>query len=81
MILPHYANQFIGITCAARDSIVDTAAEDGCIGFSQLPKITESLRPFGLQWVWVSRPGAIRQARPARALEEEPNGREPWSYR
>ena len=35
---------------------MDAAAEDGCVGFTQLPKIAESLKPFGLQWVWVSRP-------------------------
>ena len=48
MILSHFASQFIGINCKAGDSIVDTAAEDGCVGLSQLPKIAESLKPFGL---------------------------------
>ena len=49
MIFSHYASQFVGFHCKAGDSIVDTAAEDGCVGLSQLPKITESLRLFGLQ--------------------------------
>ena len=48
--------QFIGIHCAAGDSVVDTAAEDGCVGLTQLDKLSESLRPHGLQWVWVKRP-------------------------
>ena len=56
MILSHYASQFIGLHCKAGDSIVDTAAEDGCVGLTQLPKIAESLKPFGLRWIWVSTP-------------------------
>ena len=53
MIFSHYAAQFIGLHVKAGDSIVDTAAEDGCVGHTQLEKITESLQPFGLRWVWV----------------------------
>ena len=49
MICSHQASQFIGLHVKAGDSIVDTAAEDGCVGFTQLDKITESLKPFGLR--------------------------------
>ena len=56
MIMSHYASQFIGLSVKAGDSIVDTAAEDGCVGLTQLPKITQSLKPFGLRWVWASTP-------------------------
>ena len=47
--------QLIGIHCDAGDSVVDTAAADGCVGLTQLPKLTESLRPHGLQWIWVKK--------------------------
>ena len=51
LVLRHFASQFVGIVCAARDSVVDIDAEDCCVGFTQLPKITKSIEPFGLQWV------------------------------
>ena len=59
-LLTSKASQFIGLVCAPGDSIVDTAAEDGCVGFTQLPKILQSLRPHGLQWVWADRPEAAQ---------------------
>ena len=52
-----YAAQFVGITCLPGSSIVDTAAEDGCVGASQLVKIAQSLYPFGLKFVWVASAG------------------------
>ena len=59
MIFSHQASQFIGLHVKAGDSIVDTAAEYGCVGLTQLDKITESLKPFGLRWVWVSDPKEV----------------------
>ena len=34
----------------------DTAAEDGCVGLSQIPMIEESLRPYGLRPIWIDVP-------------------------
>ena len=52
---------FIGIACAQGDAVVDTAAEDGCVGQSQLDQITRSLARHRLQWVWTQRPGGSAQ--------------------
>ena len=59
MIFSHQASQFIGLQVQAGDSIVDTAAEDGCVGLTQLDKIAESLKPYGLRWVWVTDPSEV----------------------
>ena len=47
--------QFIGLTCAPGRGIVDTAAEDGCVGESQLKDLSEHLSGHGLQFVGCGR--------------------------
>ena len=37
--------------------MVDTAAEDGCVGHSQLDQITRSLAEHQLKWIWTQKPG------------------------
>ena len=37
--------------------MVDTAAEDGCVGQTQLDQITRSLAEHQLQWIWTQKPG------------------------
>ena len=37
--------------------MVDTAAEDGCVGQSQLDQIIRSLAEHRLQWIWTQKPG------------------------
>ena len=37
--------------------MVDTAAEDGCVGQSQLDQIIRSLAEHRLQWIWTPKPG------------------------
>ena len=49
--------RFMGIVCAKGDAVVDTAAEDGCVGQSQLDQITRSLAEHQLQWIWTQKPG------------------------
>jgi len=46
------AAPFVGLMVHPHEAVVDTAAEDGCIGTSQLPSLAGSLAQHGLQFVW-----------------------------
>ena len=53
-----FADKFIGITAPAGQAVVDTAAEAGCMGSSNLAPLSDILASHGLQYAWVARANA-----------------------
>ena len=50
-------DKFVGLVTIPGGGIVDTAAEEGCIGHSSLSPLASELAKHGLQWLWDSRAG------------------------
>ena len=55
MLSAGLAPSFIGIMASPGFSVLDTAAQDGCVGSSQLPQLADTLSQFGLQFIWTER--------------------------
>ena len=51
-----YTQAFVGIQIAAGRALVDTAAEDGCIGLLALTDLETDLATHGLKICWMPRP-------------------------
>ena len=49
---------FAGITTKPQEALMDTAAEEGCTGSSQLPFLAAELAKHGLTSRWTRKPGA-----------------------
>ena len=44
---------FVGLIVSPQRGVLDTAAEDGCVGSTSLEEISEDLAKYGLKVVWV----------------------------